>query len=217
MNQLSIIITSGNRLTYLINDILDFSKLKHNSLDVHLKPVYLSGIVDVVFTICQPLVKNKSLRLINNIGDSLPSVVADQNRLQQILYNLIGNAIKYTDYGEVVISAEHMGELIKVSVSDTGKGISKEQQKTIFEPFKQGDASLSRDVGGTGIGLSITKQLVDLHGGKIEVKSKVGEGSTFSFTLSAQNNNGNAEEVALTVEPFYTRGARIVNSKRSIY
>ena len=156
-NQLSIIITSGNRLTHLINDILDFSKLKHNSLDVHLKPVYLSGIVDVVFTICQPLVKNKSLRLINNIDDSLPSVVADQNRLQQILYNLIGNSIKYTDSGEVVISAEHVGENIKISVSDTGKGISKELQKTIFEPFKQGDASLSRDVGGTGIGLSITK------------------------------------------------------------
>ena len=97
-DQLSIIITSGNRLTNLINDILDFSKLKHNSLDVHLKPVYLSGIVDVVFTICQPLVKNKSLSLINNIDDSLPSVVADQNRLQQILYNLIGNSIKYTDY-----------------------------------------------------------------------------------------------------------------------
>ncbi|MCZ2258141.1 ATP-binding protein [Sporosarcina sp. G11-34] len=219
--QLSIIITSGNRLTHLINDILDFSKLKHDSLDIHLKPVYLSGIVDVIFTICRPLVQNKPIRLINTIDNSLPAVVADQNRLQQIFYNLIGNAIKYTEAGEVIVSAEHNGNLIKVSVSDTGKGITKENQEIIFEPFEQGNASLSRDVGGAGIGLSITKWLVGLHGGRIEVESKVGEGSIFSFMLPIQNFNEIVDEVAVDTEPsieeeFVLSTPNIALTKKSV-
>lgn len=200
--QLSMIIRSGNRLTHLINDILDFSKLKHDSLDVYLKPVHLSAIVDVIFTICQPLVKDKPIELLNTVDNSLPFVVADQDRLQQILYNLIGNAIKYTDEGKVVVLAKNWGDYVEISVSDTGRGIPKNQLETIFNPFTQGDRSLSRDVGGTGIGLSITKQLVDLHGGNIEVKSKVGEGSVFSFTLPVQLHNEYVEEVALTAETF---------------
>lgn len=199
--QLSMIITSGNRLTHLVNDILDFSKLKHNSLDVHVKPIHLSEIVNVVFTICQPLVRKKPVQLINQINASLPPVIADPNRLQQILYNIIGNAIKYTDDGEVIISAVVEDEFIKISITDTGKGILKEQLHMIFEPFQQGDISISREVGGTGIGLSITKQLVELHGGKIDVETQVGKGSRFSFTLPIANHTKHVQEVAITVEP----------------
>lgn len=119
--QLSMIIKSGNRLTYLINDILDFSKLKHDSLDVYLKPVHLVGIVDVIFIICQSLIKDKSIHLVNTIDDSLPFVVADQNRLQQIFYNLIGNAIKYTDDGTVVVSAKVQGNHMDTVQSHKGE------------------------------------------------------------------------------------------------
>ncbi|HIW34068.1 MAG TPA: response regulator [Candidatus Paenibacillus intestinavium] len=211
-NQLAMIITSGNRLSYLINDILDFSKLKHHALDVHKKPIHLPGLVDIILTICQPLVKHKAIKLINLTDDTFPAVNADQDRLQQILYNLVGNAIKYTDHGEVVISAELKDEQMKISVSDTGKGISKEQQDIIFEPFQQGDVSLSRDVGGTGIGLNITKQLVELHGGIIEVHSKVGFGSIFSFTLPIQPGNEYAEEIAITIEPLLIEEVKLLTT-----
>ena len=199
-DQLGMIISSGKRLTHLVNDILDFSKLKHDSLDIYLKPVHLSGVVDVIFTICQPLIKDKKLQLLNNIDETLPLVVADVNRLQQILYNLVGNAIKYTDTGEVIVSAVDEDGIIKVSVADTGRGIPIAQQKSVFESFTQGDTTLIRDIGGAGIGLSITKQLVNLHGGEIDVKSKVGQGSIFSFTLPFQNHDEKVEEEAVTEE-----------------
>lgn len=182
-HQLSLIITSGKRLTSLVNDILDFSQLKHNALTINLAPINLSGLIDVVLTICQPLVKNKPIRLVNCINSSDLSVYADQNRLQQIIYNLVGNAIKYTDEGKISISAEKHGDLIKISVTDTGRGISEELQQIIFEPFKQENDPLLKSEASTGIGLSIAGQLVDLHGGTLEVSSRQGIGSTFSFTL----------------------------------
>lgn len=202
--QLNMIISSGERLAHLVNDILDFSKLKHDTLALDLKRVHLSGLVDAVFTICQPLLKNKPLKLINRIPSEFPSVTADQDRLQQIMYNLIGNAIKYTDIGEVVVTAELLNEKVTIYISDTGKGIAPELQKEIFEPFKQGNISLSREVGGTGIGLSVTKQLVKLHGGQLSLESTVGIGSTFSFTLPIGVNLGHQtdkEQIAVTLEP----------------
>lgn len=211
--QLSMIITSGNRLTHLVNDILDFSKLKHNSLDVQVKPVDLSGIINVVFTTCQPLVRKKPVQLINHIPSDLPPVIADPNRLQQILYNIIGNAIKFTDYGEVALSALIKNEQIKISVTDTGRGITTKQQKIIFDPFQQGDISLSRNVGGTGIGLNITKQLVELHGGEIEVESQLGKGSIFTFTLPIINNYESKNEIATTVEALIMDETISVDSK----
>ncbi|MHA6260485.1 ATP-binding protein [Sporosarcina sp. CAU 1771] len=208
-DQLSIIIHSGNRLTHLINDILDFSKLKHDSLDVYLKPVDLARITDVIFMICQPLVKEGTVKLVNSIDHSLPIVIADQNRLQQIFYNLIGNAIKYTTNGSVVVSAELQAGYVKINVSDTGRGIPKHQLEKIFAPFTQGDVSLSREVGGTGIGLSITKQLVALHGGEIEVKSKVGVGSTFSFTLPIQVDQEVVADVVLSEDIYVEEGFEV--------
>lgn len=201
---LSMIIMSGRRLTHLINDILDFSKLKHKVLDIQLKPVHLAELTSVVLTICQPLIQNKSIRLLSTIDIDLPPVSADENRLQQIMYNLIGNAIKYTDSGEVKISAEQEGEFLTITVSDTGKGIPHDQLSSIFDPFHQGDPSLSREASGTGIGLSITKRLVELHQGFIKVESKVGVGSEFSFTLPISHSDHiqYMEEAAPSSAPF---------------
>lgn len=201
--QLAMIVQSGKRLSNLVNDILDYSKLKNQTLSIHLKQVHLTGLVDAVFMICQPLLKNKPVRLINQIPLDFPVVLADPDRLQQIMYNLVGNAIKYTEHGEVVVSAEQKDGRALIKVADTGRGIANELQKIIFEPFKQGDPHLAREAGGTGLGLSVSKQLVELHGGELLVESELGKGSVFSFTLPiSQTEQQLAHPVAMTLEVY---------------
>jgi len=180
---LAMIMGSGQRLAALVNDILDFSKMKHQQLALQLKPIGLREIVEVVITLSQPLVLNKPVQLINAISPDLSPALADENRLQQILHNLLGNAIKFTERGKVEISAQVLNQRLKVMISDTGIGIEKDKFSRIFESFEQAEGSTARKYGGTGLGLAVTKQLVQLHGGKIGVKSTVGEGSRFFFTL----------------------------------
>ena len=191
--------SSGKRLTNLVNDILDFSKLKHNSIEVKVQQVKLFEIINIVLAICNPLITGKPIKITNTIQKSLPSVQADQDRLIQILYNLIGNAIKYTERGDILISAEQHDDHLKVSIADTGKGIPESDLESIFNSFHQVDDTDLREVGGTGIGLSITKRLVELLDGKIEVSSTLGVGSTFSFTLPIYVENVAKDEVASSV------------------
>jgi signal transduction histidine kinase/class 3 adenylate cyclase/ActR/RegA family two-component response regulator len=180
---LNMITASGKRLSNLINDLLDFSKLKNNELDLQLKSVDVHSATDIVLNILRPLVTGKSVRLTNAIPNDVPLVNSDENRLQQILTNLIGNAIKFTDEGSIIVSAEKKENFLAVTVSDTGIGIPKEKQAKIFQSFEQVDMSISREYGGTGIGLAITKKLIDLHGGSIEVESEPGKGAKFTFSL----------------------------------
>jgi signal transduction histidine kinase/ligand-binding sensor domain-containing protein len=180
---LKLIVASGKRLSNLINDILDFSKLKHQQLELQQKSVGLREEVDLVFTISQSMLVKKPIKLINNIDLNIPPVFADENRLQQILYNLIGNAIKFTEKGSVEISAQRQNDDIKITVTDTGVGIDANKQDRIFESFEQADGGIARKYGGTGLGLAVTKQLIELHGGKIWLKSTPGIGSSFIFTL----------------------------------
>ncbi|MBF0395662.1 MAG: response regulator [Desulfobacterales bacterium] len=180
---LSIIVFSGKRLATLINDILDFSKLKNKDLILKQSPVDIKQITDVIITLSNTLIAGKNLKLINNIPDDTPLVFADENRIQQILYNLLGNAIKFTEKGEISVKAEQKKDLVEITVVDTGIGISKDKQALIFKPFEQADGSIEREYGGTGLGLSVSKSLVELHGGKIWVESEIGKGSSFKFTL----------------------------------
>lgn len=200
------IASSGRRLSTLVNDILDFSRLKHRNIDLQIKPTAVREIVGVVIMLCQSLVGQKPLQLVNAISADLPLVDADENRLQQVLYNLVGNAIKFTEMGTIEISAKIVagylpppslreGALtsrlqsflhnsqIEIAIADTGIGIPSDKLDRIFESFEQADGSTARIYGGTGLGLAVTKQLVELHGGKITVSSVVGEGSRFSFML----------------------------------
>jgi signal transduction histidine kinase/class 3 adenylate cyclase/ActR/RegA family two-component response regulator len=213
---LILIISSGKRLSTLINDILDFSKLKHQTLELQIKPIGLREIAALVLNLSQPLIGKKSLRLINAISPELPLAAADENRLQQILYNLIGNAIKFTESGTIEISAQVIhssvlvdserstsnNELLAITVSDTGIGIPEDKLDKIFESFEQGDGSTGRNYGGTGLGLAVTKQLVELHGSKIWVSSTVDVGSKFTFTLpisqsqlGSENQESSAPEI----------------------
>ena len=180
---LSMIISSGKRLGNLVNDILDFSKLKNFDIQLSQKSISLYTLVDIVLKNNLPLVKGKALDLVNNVEIDLPAVYADENRLQQVLYNLVGNAIKFTERGKIVVAAEQQKEMIQVAVTDTGIGVPKNKRDAIFQEFEQGDGAISREFTGTGLGLSISKRLAELHGGQMWLTSKVGQGSTFFFTL----------------------------------
>jgi len=185
---LSLVVGSGKRLSNLVNDLMDFSKLKNKDLILNKAAIDLSVLVDVVCTLSRTLIGNRDVVLINKIPDNFPHALGDENKLQQILFNLIGNAIKFTDSGTITINGktiknENNNECILVSVTDTGIGISKDKYSSIFNSFEQVDSSINRLYGGTGIGLAITKSLIELHGGEIQVESKTGKGSTFSFSI----------------------------------
>lgn len=180
---LSLVMASGKRLGSLVNDLLDFSQIKHSELNLKLRPLDLQSLVNVVLRVLEPLTQGKDLELVNSLPDDLPSVLADEDRLVQILHNLIGNAIKFTDDGQVEITASTQDGLLHICIRDTGIGIETDQLTAIFNEFEQGDGSSSRSYSGTGLGLSITKHLVEHHGGKITVESTSGEGSVFCFTL----------------------------------
>ncbi|MCP4350717.1 MAG: response regulator [Desulfobacterales bacterium] len=186
---LSLVASIGRRLANLVNDILDFSKLKHSDLQLQLKPVDIRSAVDVVFMLSQTIAGKKSLQMINRVPPDIP-VKADENRVQQILYNLVGNAVKFTKQGTVSVSAWIMDDYLAITVSDTGIGIPEDKLERIFESFEQADGSIEREYGGTGLGLAITKNLVELHGGKIRAKSDIGKGSQFTFTLPVSKDNG---------------------------
>ncbi len=185
---LSLIASSGRRLNQLVNDLLDFSQLKHKNIELKIKPIGLRELTDVVLMLSQPLVLNKSLQLINKIDSNIPPVDADENRLQQILYNLLGNAIKFTESGTVEVSAVVINKQIEITVADTGIGIPVDKLDRIFETFEQVNGSIAREYGGIGLGLAITKQLIQLHGGNIRAESTLGNGSRLTFTLPLSNS-----------------------------
>ena len=196
LNNLYMIIESGKRLSTIVEDVLDFSNIRNHTLKIDKKNVDLSMITKFITLLTQPLVPIDKVSIVSDIPPEFPAVYADEDRLQQILQNLIGNAIKFTESGKITIDAKEEKEEVIISVSDTGCGIAEQHFKTLFDSFSQVDESSTRRHGGTGLGLAITKNLVQLHGGKIWVESKVGEGSTFFFTLPKTN------EPAAPVETF---------------
>ena len=180
---LEMIAASGRRLGNLVNDLLDFSKLKRQGLELAIRAVELHTLADIVLTMSKPLAEGKDIELINAVDPHLPTARGDSGRLQQVLLNLVGNAIKFTDSGSVEISARKHEEELVVEVRDTGVGIEADKIHRIFESFEQGDASATREFGGTGLGLSVSRQLVELHGGELHVTSTPELGSVFFFNL----------------------------------
>ncbi len=180
---LSMVVSSGGRLANLVNDILDFAKLKHQGLELQRQAVNIRALTEIVLALSHHLVGSKSLQLKNNIDLNMPPVYVDEQRVGQIMHNLIGNAIKFSEAGEVTVSALVQDNMLAITISDTGIGIASDKFETIFKSFEQADASTTRAYGGTGLGLSISKQLVELHQGTISVESQVGQGSHFTFTL----------------------------------
>lgn len=188
----------GRRLSGLVNDILDMNRIRYGQLNVHLKPVDLYVSTRFVMETLSIAPLKSSVRLVNELPSRLPLILADENRLRQILYNLLENGLKYTDQGYVSISAERRGDFLFITVRDTGKGIPQEAMENLFEPFFQHDEEGSNSRDGIGLGLSISKQLVELQGGHLQVHSEVGVGSSFTFTLPIYLES--VQEAAVTVE-----------------
>ncbi|MGR5131244.1 ATP-binding protein [Vibrio alfacsensis] len=181
--QLDIIIKSGQRLANLVDDLLDYHKMRYGSMDIHKSAVSLASATRLVLELSGHLLGNKTIRIINQVPADLKTVSADPQRLEQVLYNLIGNAIKYTSEGKIVISATVVDEQVRVQVVDTGQGIPADQLEHIFEPLIQAGQDSSRYRQGAGLGLSISRQLIELMGGSLYVSSQPMVGTTFSFTL----------------------------------
>lgn len=197
---------SGQHLLGLINDILDLSRIEAGKMELTFDEVNLTELIASVMSTVTGLVKDKPITLHRDLPANLPTVRADAMRIRQILLNLLSNAAKFTDEGSIIVRASVKDSPtghpeITVMVTDTGPGISLEDQKKLFQPFSQVDASPTRKSGGSGLGLSISNHLIQMHGGRIGVESAAGAGSTFFFTLPAFRGKTESET---------TQGNRII-------
>lgn len=182
-DHLLVVAHSGKRLAGLVNDVLDLSRLQHHDIVLRRRAVDLDAAVRSVLALSRGLAADRGLVLENRIPDGFPAIMADRDRLEQILFNLVGNSLKFTDQGSVTVSASIQGELAEVSVTDTGEGIPAEDQERIFSAYEQVEKARPRFPGGTGLGLAISRRLAELHGASMRVESRPGEGARFSFTL----------------------------------
>jgi len=197
LENLSLIASSGHRLASLVSDILDMAKLQEGGIHLNLRPVDLYALSSMVVNLSLPLVGGKPLQIINGIRPDTPAVCADEDRVRQVLYNLIGNAVKFTNSGRIELSARVLdqtgttvkgarGNMVEVCVSDTGIGIPDEYREKIFEAYQQVDGSETRAYSGTGLGLAIAKKIIELHDGTVRVASGTG-GSVFCFSFPMSN------------------------------
>lgn len=179
------IIKSGKFLLNLINDILDLSKVEAGKIELVIEKLFVPTAIEETLILLKEKASKHKIKLRKELDPDLKDIEADQQRFKQILFNLFSNAIKFSkpEGGTIIVTSKKEGDMARFSVSDTGIGIKEEDLGKLFKEFGQADARISKQYGGTGLGLAITKMLVELHGGKIWVESKYGEGSTFTFTL----------------------------------
>ncbi|MEA3307752.1 MAG: ATP-binding protein, partial [Elusimicrobiota bacterium] len=180
---LKIIHSDSERLAKLIDDILDLAKIESDKFALDLKSCDIKEIIKRIISGMSIRAKAKSLDINVRIPGNITTIMADENRIAQVLVNLIENALKYTERGEISISALEKDEFLQINVSDTGIGIPKKDIPRLFERFYRVDKARSKELGGTGLGLSIVKHIVYAHNGKISVESAQGKGSVFSFTI----------------------------------
>ena len=182
-NVLERIQTNGKHLLGLINDVLDLSKIEAGQLVLSLNDYSVKDMMQGVYIAVEPLAGNKKLNFRLEVPSDLPPARGDERRLSQVLLNLVGNAIKFTDIGEVAMKAAAANGSYTVAVTDTGPGIAESDQAKIFEEFQQSGSTHTKAKGGTGFGLSIAKRIIEMHGGRLWVESRLGSGSTFFFTV----------------------------------
>ena len=203
---LSAIYSSAQHLLALVNDILDLSKIEAGKMELHKEWVEVKELVYGVMATTLTLIGDKNIKLIERISQGLPPVYVDRTRIRQVILNLLSNAAKFTERGSIVLSVDRLVETVGIqgescpelfvlfSVADTGIGIAPEDIPIVFEEFRQVDSSLTRQVEGTGLGLPISKRLVEMHGGRLWVESRMGIGSRFCFTLPFSSHPRPTEE-----------------------
>jgi signal transduction histidine kinase len=183
LDALTRIRSNGKHLLGLINTVLDIAKIEAGQFSLNLAEYALANVVETVCAATESLAETKKLALRADVARSMPVGVGDEQRLTQVLLNLVGNAIKFTDTGEVRITAKSENGHFAVSVADTGPGIPADQLTRVFDQFHQVDNSNTKKKGGTGLGLAIAKQIVEMHGGRVWVESEPGHGATFLMRL----------------------------------
>jgi two-component system, sensor histidine kinase and response regulator len=207
---------SADSLLTVINDILDFSKIEAGKIDMEAVNFNLYDCLETMIKTLALRADERGLELLCEVAPEVPEIVqGDSSRLRQIVVNLVGNAIKFTDQGEVALKvlsggADGPEHILHFEVSDTGIGIAPQNQKSIFEPFSQADSSTTRKYGGTGLGLTISKRLVEIMGGKIWVESEVGRGSQFHFTVRFGTVDTKVVKVGMIAPPEILRGVKVL-------
>ncbi|MBE0340497.1 response regulator [Paenibacillus sp. 28ISP30-2] len=182
-SNMQLLITVGRRMSLLLNDLLDVTRLRERDIRLEKRSLKPQGVASGVLDMLRFMTDGKSLEMVISIPDHFPNVLADENRLVQIFFNLLHNAVKYTNAGTISIQADIRDGMAHIHVRDTGVGMDEETQQRIFQPYEQGTSHLTVIGDGLGLGLSISKQLIELHGGTLRVHSEVGKGSVFTFTL----------------------------------
>jgi signal transduction histidine kinase len=177
------VLVSADHLLALINDILDLSKIEAGAMEVKPTSFKVESLIDLCLATTQPLVKIENVTLNKKVDDGLPDIISDENKVKQILLNLLSNAAKFTTEGSITLEASLNDGMMNLSVTDTGIGISDEALERIFEEFQQADMTTTREYGGTGLGLSISQRLAHLLGGELVANSIEGKGSTFTLIL----------------------------------
>lgn len=206
-NRLELQLYISRHLSLLIEDLLDITRLKENTIQLHPQTISLSSVVTGVVDMMRLSIEEKEISLKVTIDDALPPLWGDEKRLVQILFNLMHNAVKFTEKGTITVSGQAVGRWVRISVEDTGIGIAEEDMKIIFESYEQGKSRSSNIVEGLGLGLNICRKLVELHGGMIHAQSVVGEGSIFSFTFPiAEEKKLNQLEENFTQLPIEIEG-----------
>jgi len=180
---LEIIYHDGQHLLGLINDLLDLSHIEAGLMELEFREVNLADLIQSVMATTSALVRDKDIELRQELAPDLPSVQADEARMREVLLRLLANAARFTEQGTITVRSWSTGEQVVVSVSDTGVGIPAEDRERIFERFEQGSLEHGRRPNGAGLGVALSKEFVEMHGGHIWVESEVGKGSTFTFTL----------------------------------
>jgi len=192
---IEIIERNGKNLLALINDLLDLARIEAGREEVRVRRFFIGDVIDDVAATLDPQAQEKGIALKNQVPPTLPPVTSDPDKCRQILMNLVGNAVKFTETGHVAVAAQLSFDRLEISVIDTGIGIPADQVSTIFDEFRQGDDGASRKYGGTGLGLSIASQYAHLLGGKITVVSTPGEGSTFTLNLPLSSRPADSAEL----------------------
>ncbi|MBB3067772.1 sensor histidine kinase YesM [Paenibacillus baekrokdamisoli] len=189
VQNLDLLVTVGRRMSFMLNDLLDLTLLKEKGIQLQVKAIHVQTVVSGVIDMLRFMTDGKRIRFDNHIPKWFPLVMADESRLIQILFNLLHNAVKYTNEGVITVRAHAEGGQATIFVQDTGIGMEDEQQRKIFEPYEQIDSGMTGGGNGIGLGLSICKQLVELHGGMIKVHSVADIGSTFFFTMKLSSDS----------------------------
>ncbi|MDD5097619.1 MAG: GAF domain-containing sensor histidine kinase [Candidatus Omnitrophica bacterium] len=176
----------SDELVHMVNDLLDISRIESGKVNMNLESLELKYIADKVADLLSEQLKTKNITFSSNIPENCQKILADRSQIERVFINLVGNALKFTpENGKISINAQSSGKIIQIDVTDTGFGIPEDAQEKIFEEFFRVENTINQEVKGTGLGLALVKHIVEAHQGRIWVRSKLGEGSTFSFTLNA--------------------------------